>query len=103
VGPEVLFTQEPIRSGRQADDAHVRGAGVGVEGCGEFGPVRVDDTTGQDVHPVAHPAHRQGDLLDVDQLSAEVRVLAPVLVGRVEVPLRVQEGDVHGGSPHRAW
>src|SRR5215218_9275449 len=95
VGPELLFGQERIRTAGDTEDADVRGVWVGVGVRGELGPVGVDYSARHDVYLVTKVAHRQRELLDVDELAAEVGVGGPVGVVRIEIPLRVYEGDVH--------
>src|SRR5215213_3151947 len=95
VGPELLFGQERIRTAGDAQDAYVRGVRIRIGVRGELGPLGVHYPARHDVYPVTKVAHSERELLDVDELPAEIGVGGPVGIVRIEVALRVYEGDVH--------
>ncbi len=100
VGPEFLFGEKEVGARGDADNADAGRARVSVQRTVQPRPLGVPDAAGEDVHPVPHPAQRQRNLLDVDQLPAEVRVLGPVPVLRIKVSLGVQKGQEHRGVLH---
>jgi hypothetical protein len=53
------------------------------------------DSAGYDIHPMSQLPQSKGQLLDVDQLPAKIGVLDPSAVARIEVPLWIQESNMH--------
>src|SRR5215217_4286793 len=95
IWPQLFLGEEVVGATGNAQDAYVRGIRISVDLRGELGPVRVHYATGQDIGAVSHHSQRPGDLPHVDELPAEVGVRSQVAVAGIEVPLRVQERDVH--------
>ena len=94
--PQFLLGQERVRiPGREPDDPYVWGVGVDSFGVDEFRPPRVVDTAGEDVDPVPEGSERQRHLLHVHELAPEIGVRRQIAVGRVEVALRIEKGEVH--------
>src|SRR5215203_751586 len=95
IWPQLFLGEEVVGATGNAQDAYVRGIRISVDLRGELGPVRVHYATGQDIGAVSHHSQRPGDLPNVDELPAEVGVRGEVAVAGIEVPLRIQERDVH--------
>ena len=97
MGPEGFFGQKRRRAAGKPQDPHVRMARIGVFLPRKLRPRRIDDLPRHHVNPMPQLPERQRHLFDVNELPAEVGMRGPAPVGRVEVALRVEEGEVHEG------
>ena len=88
-GHSSSLTKKGRAAAVEPHDAHVGVAGIGVEFARKLRPGRVHDPAGDDVHLPALLRHRQRCLFDINQLAAEIGVLGPVAVRRIEVALWV--------------
>ena len=90
--PQLLLFDKAVVAARNTDDPQVFVLRVVlVDRLAEFRPLRIDDPPRQNIDLHTQPGERQADLLDVDELPAEVRVLRPVGIRSVEIALRVQK------------
>ena len=95
VRPQLLLGQESGRTAGHTEDTDILMSGIAVLSSGEGGPFGILNPPGDYVDAVSQPPKGQGKLLDVDKLSAEIRMLSPSEITGIEVSLWIQTGNEH--------
>jgi len=95
VGPKELLAQEDWRTRRQPQYADIGVLNVTVFRPTELGPLGIVDLAGKDINSVSLRRKSESKVFYVDKLATKVRMLAPVAIQWIEIPLWVQKCDMH--------